>query len=383
MQIVAADGGITFVRDDWKAPLWSLPAPFEFMRQARAQRKVLVIGTISDYSMSASKIYPKVARQALEVGDLVVFVGPHAMRALKAGAGGDDQQLRAFPTIRDASAYLKETLRPGDLVLIKGSHKADHLVRLILDRAKPIHCWQEKCGLWAFCGGCSQLYKGPPPPPPGLVGQRIVGAQILAPDWAEAANAGPDGEVASRIVIGLGNPGQQYVNTPHNVGYRVVESLAKSAMGTWKECPEGLVSFISLQDLSVVLFKPGVSINKSGEQVRRFIDRLGGEAARCTVVHDDMDLVLGDVLLKRHGGDAGHKGVRSVIAALGSGAFDRVRIGVRREGDARRARELVLVSFTAEEESRVGTAIDRAATIVIQRSLESAKGESAQALPGR
>ncbi len=381
MQIVAADGGITFVRDDWKAPLWSLPAPFEFMRQARAQRKVLIIGTLSDYSMSASKIYPKVARQALEVGDLVVFVGPHAMRALKAGASRDDQQLRAFPTIRDASTYLKEALRPGDLVLIKGSHKTDHLVRLILDRVKPIHCWQEKCGVWGFCGSCDQLYKGPPPS--AVEGHRVLHMHNLEPAKAEVAIIRPDGKEAPRIVVGLGNPGQQYVNTPHNVGYRVVESLAESAKGTWQECPEGLVSFISLQRVSVALLKPGVSINRSGEQVRRFIDRLGGDAVRCIVVHDDMDLVLGDVRLKRNGGDAGHKGVQSVIAALGSGVFERVRIGVRRDGDARSARELVLTDFTAAEASTVGNSIDRAANTVIQRSLERASKESAQDFPGR
>ena len=370
MQIVAADGGITFVRDDWKAPLWSLQAPLDFMKRAKAPRKVLVIGTLSDYSMSASKIYPKVARQALEVGDLVVFVGPHAMRALKAGASRDDQQLRAFANIRYASAYLKEALRAGDLVLIKGSHKADHLVRLILDRVKPIHCWQEKCGLWRFCGSCDQLYKGPPPQI--LESHCVLSRQTLESDLAEGSNIGPVGKEAPRIVVGLGNPGQQFINTPHNVGYRVVESIAESVKGTWQECPEGLVSFISSQGVSVALLKPGVSINRCGEQVWRFIDRLGGEAGHCTVVHDDMDLLLGDVRLKRNGGDAGHKGVQSVIAALGSGAFDRVRVGVRRDGDARRARELVLANFTAVEESMVGNAIDRAAIIVIQRSLDKA-----------
>ena len=83
MQIMKADDGVVFARDDWKAPLWSFHAPLEFMREAQAARKVVVIGTLSDYSVSASKLYPKIARQALEVGELVLFVGPHALRAPK------------------------------------------------------------------------------------------------------------------------------------------------------------------------------------------------------------------------------------------------------------------------------------------------------------
>jgi aminoacyl-tRNA hydrolase len=380
MQVVAADDGVTFVRDDWKAPLWSLQAPFDFMKQATAPRKVMIIGTLSDYSMSASKIYPKVATQALEVGDLVVFVGPHAMRALKAGSSRDDKQLLAFPSIREASAYLKEALREGDLVLMKGSNKADHLVRLMLDRKTPIHCWQQKCGLSAFCGSCGNLFKGPPPPAMEVSQPATRQNPELAQLKGQIIRA--DGTQAPRIIVGLGNPGQQFVDTPHNVGYRVLDTIARSTHGSWQEHPEGLVSFTSLEGVPVALLKPGASMNRSGEQVRRFIDRLGGQASRCIVVHDDMDLLLGDVRVKRNGGDAGHKGVQSVIAALGSGAFERVRIGVRREGDARRAREMVLADFTAAEAPTVGKSIDTAAATVIQRSLERASSDSAQTLLG-
>ena len=162
MEIVSTEGGITFLRDDWKAPHWSFPAPLEFMAEAEARRKIIVIGTLSDYSLSASKLYPKVAKQALEVGDIVIFVGPHAPRAIKAKRTTDAQNLHAFSEIRDAAMFLNNLLQPGDLVLLKGSNKADHLVRLMYHTQRPVSCWATRCGIQDFCGDCSRLYKPMP-----------------------------------------------------------------------------------------------------------------------------------------------------------------------------------------------------------------------------
>src|SRR5690606_22858813 len=97
MEVVQHPDGITFVRDDFKAPLWSIPAALQFMQEARAQRKVVVIGTISDFRGSSnSRIYAGVARQALEVAEHVIFVGPHARRALRARRQPGDAALQAF-----------------------------------------------------------------------------------------------------------------------------------------------------------------------------------------------------------------------------------------------------------------------------------------------
>lgn len=362
MQPVTLASGISFIRDDWKAPLWSLQAPFEFIKEAQATRKVLIIGTLSDYSGSASKVYPKVAREALDIGDLVVFVGPHAMRALKVNAIRAGQELLAFTSARDASAYLRTGLRPGDLVLLKGSHKADHLVRLMLDQEKSVHCWREKCGLGTFCGNCAQLYAGPAPRSDereGSVPAFGAQARVIA-DTANTAN-GPV------VIAGLGNPGAEYSDTPHNAGYRALERLAEMLGGTWEVCAEGLVSIVRLGNKEIALFKPGLNMNRNGEALRLFLERVGGSADRCTIIHDDTDLPLGDVRLKRGGGDAGHLGVRSVLASLGTGRFERIRIGVAADSETQKAKERVLKKFSSAERALIDGSSARAAQLALTR----------------
>jgi len=162
MQVVTGDDGVVFIRDDWKAPRWSLNAPLEFLKEARADRKVTVVGTISDSSGDANRRYKKICRQIREFADLVVFVGPQAHRALRARQNENDIAIQGFSSIRDAATYLQTELRRGDLVLLKGSHKADHLVRLILNRSHPIQCWKDKCDVVDFCDKCPKLYKSSP-----------------------------------------------------------------------------------------------------------------------------------------------------------------------------------------------------------------------------
>jgi UDP-N-acetylmuramyl pentapeptide synthase len=162
MQPVEAPGGITFIRDEMKAPVWSLPAVFEFLREARAPRKVLVLGSLSDYPGATGKRYPRVAREALAAADRVVFVGPHAASAAKAAPPGSDA-LVTLPTVREAAAFLERDLRPGDLVLLKGSDKVDHLGRLVLSRLREVTCWRDRCGRAQVCDLCELLAA-----PPGL-----------------------------------------------------------------------------------------------------------------------------------------------------------------------------------------------------------------------
>ena len=152
MSPVVCDG-ITFVRDDRKAPIWSLPLALGFVADAEAERKVVVLGTISDYPGAAGKVYRRVARQALEVADEVVFVGPQSARVEKAQKRAPEAPLRVCPTVRDATEYLSATLRSGDLVLLKGSI-ADHLARIILARTETIRCWRQRCGRAISCEVC-------------------------------------------------------------------------------------------------------------------------------------------------------------------------------------------------------------------------------------
>lgn len=356
MQVVESGDGVVFVRDDWKAPHWSLQAAMDYMKDATARRKVLILGTLSDYSLSASKLYPKVARQAMEVGDIVVFVGPHAMRALKARRSPDDESLQAFPDIREAAAWLRTALGPGDLVLLKGSNKADHLVRLFLDRDAPVACWRERCGRSYFCTRCS-LIETPSAPTGAYRHSNEVAADKMLPGASTTA---------SPVVVGLGNPGEQYHRTPHNVGHQILDEIARAAQSEWFSCPEGAVSTIVVNDATVKLLKPGTSMNHSGPVVRRFLEASGCGAQQCILVHDDVDIALGDVRIKREGGDAGHRGVRSIISALGTGDITRIRVGVRRSGDEREARRLVLEKFSADEEDTLLRGVEQAIAQVRQ-----------------
>lgn len=146
--------GITFVRDDAKAPLWTIPASLRFMQTARAQRRVVIIGTISDYPGDSSQKYRAVARQALEAAEKVIFVGHNAHYTLKARSHPADDRIMAFDTVYELSLFLRDYLRRGDLVLLKGSCRADHLQRLVLARTDDIACWRERCGRAMFCSDC-------------------------------------------------------------------------------------------------------------------------------------------------------------------------------------------------------------------------------------
>jgi UDP-N-acetylmuramoyl-tripeptide--D-alanyl-D-alanine ligase len=145
------ENGVAFIRDDWKAPRWSIDHSLDFVAEARADRKVIVIGTISDYPGSTSRVYRRVAERALDVADEVVFVGPQSQRARHALAPG--RPLRLIPTVREATEYFRTSLRDGDLVLLKGS-VSDHLGRIVLARSEVVRCWRERCGRTVFCETC-------------------------------------------------------------------------------------------------------------------------------------------------------------------------------------------------------------------------------------
>ncbi|WP_144776651.1 aminoacyl-tRNA hydrolase [Marinobacter maritimus] len=345
MEVVSNEKDFTFLRDDWKAPHWSFSAPLEFMAEADARRKIIIIGTLSDYSLSASKLYPKVARQALEVGDIVIFVGPHAPRAAKAKRDTGAENLHAFTEIREASAFLNALLEPGDLVLLKGSNKADHLVRLMYNTQNPVGCWANQCGVANFCCDCPRLYKPMP-----------ASAAIIP-------LAGNDS--GRKVIVGLGNPGSSYENTPHNAGYRVLDRMATRMNGLWVSFAEGAVCEVDIAGETVSLFKPAAQMNHSGPSTRQFLDRMGTAINDCLVVHDEMDLTLGQVKLKQGGGDAGHKGLKSLVASLGSHEFKRMRIGVRRPDNTNAAKNSVLQPFSDSDETALEPSVDRAVDILL------------------
>ncbi len=144
MAPVETADGVTFIRDDWKASFWSVPAALDFLGSAGASRRIAIIGTLSDYGGTSYKKYRSVAKHALEVADHVVFVGSHSNSALRLAERQGRDRLRVFGNIGAANHFIQSFLRPGDLVLIKGSN-SDHLARIALARQRTVKCWRSSC----------------------------------------------------------------------------------------------------------------------------------------------------------------------------------------------------------------------------------------------
>ncbi|HYC23802.1 MAG TPA: aminoacyl-tRNA hydrolase [Candidatus Bathyarchaeia archaeon] len=167
-----------------------------------------------------------------------------------------------------------------------------------------------------------------------------------------------------KAVIGLGNPGREYAETRHNVGFRVVERLSTRIGAPLVLAPGALCGRGQVAGVEVVLCEPQRFMNRSGEVVARLAASEGLAPADILVVHDELDLVLGRVQVKRGGGSAGHRGVESIIERLGVREFPRVRIGVGRPPEGLDPVDFVLVPFSEDEQKLVEQAIVRAAEAV-------------------
>jgi PTH1 family peptidyl-tRNA hydrolase len=169
-----------------------------------------------------------------------------------------------------------------------------------------------------------------------------------------------------RVIVGLGNPGREYQKTRHNVGFWVVERLAERwGVQISRRAFLALTGEGFWQGEKILLVKPQTYMNRSGEAVGRVRDFYRLEASDFIVIHDDLDLPLGRVRIKRGGGGAGgNRGVASVIEALGSKDFVRVKLGIGRPPDQQDSADYVLQPFTRLEEAFILPATDRAAEAV-------------------
>jgi UDP-N-acetylmuramyl pentapeptide synthase len=156
MSPVETTDGPTFIRDDEKAPFWTVGPSLEVLRHAQARRKIAVIGTISDYSGDSTRRYKKAARLALEVAEQVYFVGRQAHILTKWNRSHGDGRVMLFEKVFELDRHLHEKLEPGDLVLLKGSGTSDHLGRLALSWSGGIECWLPSCRRQHHCDVCPE-----------------------------------------------------------------------------------------------------------------------------------------------------------------------------------------------------------------------------------
>jgi peptidyl-tRNA hydrolase, PTH1 family len=175
------------------------------------------------------------------------------------------------------------------------------------------------------------------------------------------------GEGASTLdllVVGLGNPGREYEHTRHNVGWLVLDDLARRHDGSWRSKFSGSLAEVRLDGLRLGLLKPETYMNESGRSVGAAARFFKVEPGALLVVHDDVDLEAGRLQARLGGGLAGHNGLRSLAQHLGSQDFLRLRIGVGRpgRGDRRSVADWVLSAFAPEDD--VEAVVSRSADAV-------------------
>jgi PTH1 family peptidyl-tRNA hydrolase len=176
------------------------------------------------------------------------------------------------------------------------------------------------------------------------------------------------------LVVGLGNPGREYAETRHNVGFQVLDGLAKRHELCFSEMRfRGLLARGELCGRRVVLLKPMAYMNRSGSVVRPTLKYYGLSPDQLLVIHDDIDLPLGRLRVREGGGSGGHKGMESIIAALGTEKVSRLRLGIGRSNQD--PEEYVLREFSREEGAIMEEAyqkVGEAVEFVVREGLSAA-----------
>jgi PTH1 family peptidyl-tRNA hydrolase len=168
------------------------------------------------------------------------------------------------------------------------------------------------------------------------------------------------------LIVGLGNPGDEYAQTRHNLGFMLVDKLAAAAdvRVRRQEC-QSLVGSALIENQRVKLVKPQTFMNLSGEAVGCLISRDEGSAADALIViSDDLALPFGTIRLRQRGSAGGHNGLRSIIGALGTNEFIRLRIGIQPEHPISDTKRFVLNGFSQAEKESLPDILERAAEAV-------------------
>jgi peptidyl-tRNA hydrolase, PTH1 family len=181
-----------------------------------------------------------------------------------------------------------------------------------------------------------------------------------------------------QLVVGLGNPGPNYAQTRHNLGFMVADRLAARLGSKFKVHKRSGAEIVTgrLGGHPVVLAKPRCYMNESGRQVGPLAKFYSVLPADILIIHDELDIDFGQIRLKIGGGEGGHNGLRSVATALGTKDFQRVRIGIGRPPGRNDPAAFVLENFTAAERTQVPTVCEQAADateLLIELGLESAQ----------
>jgi PTH1 family peptidyl-tRNA hydrolase len=162
-----------------------------------------------------------------------------------------------------------------------------------------------------------------------------------------------------KLLVGLGNPGKQYDKTRHNVGFLFLDKLVASCREDWSDQAKflGCTSVVNINNRDIRLLKPMTYMNESGRSVIAVVKYFNMSVDDVLVVHDDLELCVGEWKVKYSGGHGGHNGVRSIQANLGGADFHRIRLGIGRPAVGKSVADYVLSQSSSDEYEKIQEAI--------------------------
>ena len=152
------------------------------------------------------------------------------------------------------------------------------------------------------------------------------------------------------LIVGLGNIGPEYVGTRHNIGFRIVDTLAQSANAQWEDKRYGFVARMRVKNAQLILLKPSTYMNLSGNAVRYWMQQEKIELQNLLVVVDDLSLPVGTIRLRQNGSAAGHNGLKHITQMLGTEGYNRLKFGIGNEFPRGAQVDFVLGKFSPEDE---------------------------------
>lgn len=161
-------------------------------------------------------------------------------------------------------------------------------------------------------------------------------------------------------MVGLGNPGESYKYTRHNLGWMVLGQAAERWSVTWVKQEDGFLGQGEVKGHPVFLLLPLAWMNQAGGSVRSVLQKLSPHSPDLIVVYDDLDLSLGVIKIKTRGGAGGHNGLRSVLSCLGTEEFSRVKVGIGRPQNNESLEDFVLSPFLLDEWEQVASILPKA-----------------------
>ncbi len=166
------------------------------------------------------------------------------------------------------------------------------------------------------------------------------------------------------LIVGLGNIGNEYAGTRHNIGFDVVDAVAEEANVTWDDKRYGAIATCRVKNKSLVLLKPSTYMNLSGKAVRYWMQQENIPVENVLVIVDDLALPFGSLRLRAKGSDAGHNGLKNIQELIGTQTYARLRFGIGNEFGKGQQVDYVLGSWTTEEREGLKTPIEQCVEIV-------------------